>query len=134
MDADAVEAVAHVAVDAEDALDVHVALDGRLDRAELDAAILGDRGDAGREAAREPDEQELDRRHAVVLGGEDLRVVGIEGGFGAVLLLGAEAEEVRNLRAAVGAAQPFVRRPPRELRAFRRRGQRLAGAEQCLRH
>src|ERR1700742_3344248 len=37
---DVVEAVAHVAVGAEDAADVMVALDGGLDRAQLDAAVL----------------------------------------------------------------------------------------------
>src|SRR5581483_9399486 len=44
---DAAEAVADVAVDAEDALDIHVAFDGRGDRAQLDIAVLRDGGDAG---------------------------------------------------------------------------------------
>src|SRR5262245_65107821 len=48
---DAVVAVAHLAVDAEDALDVHRAFDLRLDRIELDAAVLGDRRDARGETA-----------------------------------------------------------------------------------
>src|SRR5215813_2557011 len=38
---DALEAVTHVAVDAQDALDVHRPLDGRRDGAELDLAMLG---------------------------------------------------------------------------------------------
>ena len=75
---DVVVAVAHVAVDAEDAADVHLAFELRLDRAQLDAAILRDGRDAGREAAREPDEHVLDRRDAVVLRGEDLRMIGLE--------------------------------------------------------
>src|SRR5947207_8812490 len=53
---DVVVAVAHVAVDAEDAANVHLAFDVRLDRAQLDAAILRDRSDAGSEAAGKTDE------------------------------------------------------------------------------
>ena len=37
---DAVEAVAHLAVDAEDALHVHAGFDRGLDRAQLDVAVL----------------------------------------------------------------------------------------------
>src|SRR5262249_43329988 len=44
--ANAAEAVAHIVVDAEDALNVHVAFDRRLDRAQLDIAVLSDGGDA----------------------------------------------------------------------------------------
>ena len=69
--ADGVEAVAYVGVDAEDAVQVHVALDVRLDRAELDAAVLRHRGDAGGQAARERRKHDLDRGGAVVRGGED---------------------------------------------------------------
>ena len=47
-----------------------------------------------RQAARQPDEEVLDRRDPVVLGGEDLRVIGVEHGFGLVALLLPEAEEV----------------------------------------
>ena len=47
---DAAEAVADVGIGAEDAEDVHVALDRRRDRAQLDPAILGHGGDAGGEA------------------------------------------------------------------------------------
>ena len=64
------EAVADVGVDAEDAVQVHVALDARLDRVELDAAVLGDGGDAGGEAARQRREHDLDRRRPVVGGGK----------------------------------------------------------------
>ena len=77
-DLDVVVAVAHVAVDAEDAADVHRAFELRLDRPQLDAAILRHRGDAGGQAAREADEHVLDRRDAVILGGEDLRMIGLE--------------------------------------------------------
>src|SRR5690242_21114720 len=46
--------------------------------------------DAGGEAARQSDEHVLDRRRTVVLGGEDLRVVGVEERGCPVRLLGAE--------------------------------------------
>ena len=94
---DVVEAVADVAVGAEDAADVVVALDGRLDRAQLDAAVLRDRRDAGGQAARQADEEVLDRRDAVVLGREHRRVVGVEDVLGLVALLLAEAEELLDL-------------------------------------
>ena len=84
---DVVEAVADVAVGAEDAADVVVALDRRLDRAQLDAAVLRDRRHAGGQAARQADEEVLDRRDAVVLGREDLGVVGVEHRLGLVGLL-----------------------------------------------
>ena len=94
VDLDAVEAVAHLGVDAEDAQDVHVALERRLHRVQLDVAVLRDGRDAGGEAAGEADEHELDRRGAVVLGREDLRVVGVVLELRLVRLLLAEAEEV----------------------------------------
>ena len=80
------EAVADVGVGAEDAEDVHVALDGRGDRAQLDLAVLCDRGDAGGQATDQADEHELDRRGAMVFGGEALGVVGVELECGAVVL------------------------------------------------
>src|SRR5688572_4453543 len=90
---DVVVAVADVGV-AENPADVVVALDDRLDRAQLDAAILRDRGDAGGQAAGQADEEVLDGGDGVVLGREDLGVVGVEDGFGLVALLLPEAEEV----------------------------------------
>src|ERR1700676_4698152 len=47
---DAAEAVADIAVDAEDALQIHVPLDGRPDRAQLNVTVLGYRGDTGGQA------------------------------------------------------------------------------------
>src|SRR5262249_52742910 len=87
---DVVEAVPDVAVDAEDPADVMAALDGRLDGAELDPAVLRDRRDSGRETACEPDQEILDRRDPHVGRGEDLRVVGVEDGLGPVALLLAQ--------------------------------------------
>ena len=72
------EAVADVGVGAEDAQDVHLAFDGGGDRPELDAPVLGDRGDAGGQAPDEADQHDLRRRGAVVLGREALRVIDVE--------------------------------------------------------
>src|SRR6185437_15006898 len=94
---DVVEAVADVAVRPEDPADVVRALELRLDRAQLDAAVLGDRGHARGQAAGQADEQVLDRRDAVVGRREDERVVGLERRLGLVLLLLAQAEEAVDL-------------------------------------
>jgi hypothetical protein len=61
-----------------DALDVHVAFDCRSDGAQLDDAVRGDRGDASGEAARQPDKHVLDGRRAVIFGGENFRMIGVE--------------------------------------------------------
>ena len=64
---DVAEPVADVRIGAEDAEDVHVALDRRGDRSELNPAILCHRGDAGGEATAECGEDDLDRGGATVL-------------------------------------------------------------------
>ena len=112
---DAAEAVADVAVHAEDAAHVHGAFDRRRDPAQLDLAVLGDRGDAGGQAAGQADEHVLDRRRAVVLGGEDLGMVDVERVPGAVALLLAEAEEALDVGVAVRAVLPLARGSPLEL-------------------
>src|SRR6185503_606382 len=96
-DLDVVVAVADIAVDAENPLDVHGPLDLRLDRPQLDAPILSDRGDPGRQAARETDEDVFDRRRAAILGCEDLRMVGVERELGLVLLLLTQSMEALDL-------------------------------------
>src|SRR6516225_3588653 len=58
---DVVEAVADVAVGTEDPADVVRALDRRLDRAQLDAAVLRDGRYTPGQAARQADEEVLDR-------------------------------------------------------------------------
>src|SRR4051812_19330110 len=128
---DVVVAVADVAVDSQDALDVHRPFELRFDRAQLDAAVLRDGGDAGGQAAREADEDELDRRGAEVLGGEDLRVVGVERELGLVLLVLAEAVELLDLRLAVGAVLPLAGRPPLELRGLGGVPERFPRRKQC---
>ena len=69
---------------------------------------------------------------AVVLGREELGMVGVEAELGLVALLVAEAEEALHRVAAVGAVHPLARRPPLELRRLGRGGERLTGVEQCL--
>ena len=75
---DPVEPVAHVAVDAEDAVQVHPALERRRHGPELYLAVLRDGSDAGCQAPGEADEHHLDGCRADVLGGEDRRMIGIE--------------------------------------------------------
>src|SRR5215468_1484921 len=66
MNADGAEAIAHLVVDAEDPLKVHVCFERRLHRAELDAASLGNCGNARREAACKTREDEFDWSRSVV--------------------------------------------------------------------
>src|SRR6516225_4777838 len=75
MNADGTEAIAHLVVDTEDALNVHIGLERRLDGVELDAAPLGDRGDARGEAARKTGQDEFDRSRGVVLGRKDFWMI-----------------------------------------------------------
>jgi hypothetical protein len=67
---DPAEAVAHIAVDAEDALHVHVPFDRRCDRAQLNVSVLGDRGDTRREATCQANKNVLDRRSTMIFGGK----------------------------------------------------------------
>ena len=80
----------------------------------------------------EADEDVLDRRDAVVLRREDLRVIRLERRLGLVLLLLAEAEEPVHVRPAVRAVLPLAGGPPRELRGLGRALERLARIEQRL--
>src|SRR5262252_2851854 len=127
---DPVEAVANVAVDAEDPLDVHAAFQRRRHRVQLDVAILRDGCDARGQATRQPAEHHLDRGGSVVFGGEDLRVIGVERELRAVPLLLAEPEEALDRGAAVRSPQPLTLRAPLELGAGRGLGQCRSGSEQ----
>ena len=130
--ADAGEAVADLVVDAEDALQVHVAFERRLDRPQLDAAMLGDGGDTGRQTAGQARQHDLDRRRRLVLGREHFRMVGFNCKALAARLLFAETEEAADGRPAMRAVHPLARGAPGELRGLGGRVQRLAGTEQCL--
>jgi len=89
-------------------------------------------GDARREAARQADEHELDRRRAKILRGEDFRMIGFERKLGLVLLLRAEPVEALDLRDAVRAVLPLAGRPPRELGGLWRAFQDFPRREQCI--
>src|SRR4029079_4693382 len=115
---DVVVAIADVAVDAENAANVHRAFELRFDRPELNPAILCDRGNARREAAGETDQHVLNRRDAVILRGENLGMIRLERSLGFVLLLLAETEKSLHLRLTVGSVLPFAGRTPRELCRF----------------
>src|SRR5688572_6066387 len=128
---DVVVAVAHVAVDAENALDVHGPLDFRFDRPELNTTILCDRGDAGGQAAGQTDEHVFDRRGTEILGGKDLRMVRFERELGLVLLLFAESVKALDLRVGVGAVLPLAGCPPFEFRCLRRGLQCFPRGQQC---
>ena len=87
---------------------------------------------AGRETARQPDQDVFDRRRALVLGSEDGRVIGVVLELGVVRLLGAQAEELLDAGTAVGAANPAAGGAPLELGGSRGVGERLASAQQGL--
>src|ERR1043166_6457470 len=108
MDADGAEPVAHVIVDAENALNVHVGLERRLDRMKLDAAPLGDRGNARGQTARQAGQNQFDRRRSMVLGGKNLGMVRLDGERVVSRLLGAEPEELSDRGAAVSADRKSV--------------------------
>src|SRR5215468_3146159 len=94
MNADSAEAIAHVVVDAEDALNVHVGLERGLDRMELYPAPLGDRGNARREATRKTGEDEFDGSRSIVPGRKDLWVVCLDRESLAAGLLSSKPEEI----------------------------------------
>jgi hypothetical protein len=98
----------------------------------LDAAALGDGGNTGSEAAREPGKNDLHRSRRVVLGREDLRMIGFHAEILVAGLLGAEAEEVADHGAAVRSGHPFAACAPLELGGLGRLLERLAGTQQRI--
>ena len=98
----------------------------------LDAAVRRHRRDTGREARRQRGERDLGRGGAVVLGGEDLGVVGVDRVRLAVHVLSAEAGEVGDLGAAVGPSHPLAAGPPLEEGGLGGVRERLAGAAERL--
>ena len=87
------EAIADLGIGAQDSMEILVGLDGCLHRAQLNLAMLGDRGDASRQAAAQRDQHILDRGDAVVLRGERERMVDVMGERRLVMLLLAESVE-----------------------------------------
>src|SRR5688572_2694667 len=127
---DVVVAVAHVAVDTEDALDVHRAFELRFHGTQLNTAVLRDGRDAGGEAARKTREHELDGCRAAILRRKDLGMIRLERELGAVLLLLPEAEKVLDECAAARALLPFASGAPGEFRRFGRLAQSFTRLEQ----
>jgi hypothetical protein len=82
------------------------------------------------EATRQADQHVLDGRGAVIFGGEDLRVIGIEGKAAPMRLLLTQTRETLDFGVAVGAVHPVAGGPPLELRGFRRSRQGLPRAQQ----
>src|SRR5215472_12393615 len=119
MDADGAEAITHLVVNAEDALDVHVGLERGLDEVQLYAAPLGDRGNAGSQAARKTGEDEFYGSRSVVLGCKDFWMICLDGEGLVARLLRAEPEEFADRGAAVCTVQPLAACAPHELRSFR---------------
>src|ERR1700722_10405347 len=83
---DAPEAIADIAVDAEDALDVHIPFNGCRDGVQLNVPVLGNRGNACGQTTCQSHQDVLDRRGTFVLGGKDFRVVSVESKSGFALL------------------------------------------------
>src|SRR4029077_16401888 len=131
-DLDVVVAITYVAVDAKDAVQIHLALELRLDRAQLDAAVLRHGRHARRQAARKTHEHQLDGGRPLVLGGENLRVIGFEGKLGLVPLLVPEPMESLDGGSGVGTLLPPAGRTPGELCGLGRALQRLPCGQQCV--
>ena len=112
--------------------DVVMALDGRLDRTQLDAAVLRDGRHARRQAAGQADDEVLDRRDPGVRRRENLGVVGFEHRLFQVALLLPEAEEALDLHRAVHAALPLGGCAPGELSGLWRALQHIACIQQRL--
>ena len=91
---------------------------------------LRNRGDACGQTTCQTHQDILDRRGTFVLGGEDLRVIGIEGERGLALLFLAETVKAFDRRMTMRAILPFAGGAPFELGGLRSVRQRFAGGEQ----
>src|SRR5262249_11494572 len=131
MNADGAEAIAHLVVNAENALNVHVGFERRLHRIELDAAPLRNCCNAPGEAACQTRQNDFDRSRSVVLSRKDLRMVCLDRERLVAGLLSTEPEEVADRGAAVRAVQPLAACAPLELGRLRSLFQCVARAEQC---
>src|SRR5690606_5965156 len=101
-----------------------------LDALELDAAVLRDGRDTGREASGERREHGLDGGRSVVFGGEGLGVVTLEHEGLLVLVLLAETREALDGLAGVRAADPLRGRLPGELCGLGGLTQSVTGAQE----
>src|SRR6516162_3725239 len=71
---DAAKAIANVVVYTENALEVHVPFQGRGDRAQLNVAVLSNRGDTCGQTTCQTNQDVLDWRGTFVLGCKNFRV------------------------------------------------------------
>src|SRR4029453_6853097 len=78
MNPDTAKAIAHLVVDTENALNIHVRLERRLYRAELYAAPLSNGGNACREAAGKTGEYKFYRSRRIIFRCEELRMVRLD--------------------------------------------------------
>ena len=92
--------------------------------------MLRHRSDTRRQTARQTNKDIFNRCRALVLGGKHCRMISVETKFRAVVLLFAKPKKAGHGRVTVGAMFPFAASAPLKLRCFRRRGQRLARAQQ----
>jgi len=113
VDRDLLVTVADLVGHPDDALQVDVAGDRRLDAGEGDTAGSGDIGHPSRDARREPAQRVLQGRGAVVLPHENGGVVGVEHVLGVVLVFLTSAGEPLADPLAVGPGAPAGRRPRR---------------------
>src|SRR5580658_1724835 len=131
-DLDVVVTVTDVAVDAQDAVQIHLALELGLDRAQLDAAVLRYGRHARRQAARKTHQHQLDGGRAVVLGGENLRVIGLERELALMPVLVTEPMEPLHGRSGVGTGLPLAGCTPGELCGLGCALQRFPCRQQCI--
>lgn len=132
VDPNGLKSVSNVSVNAENSRKVHVALNRRFRRSELDSPILRDRGHTRHQAACERSEDDLDRRRALIGGREKGGVVGVDYKSAIVLLFFAKAMEAMDCRTAMDAIPPFAGGAPRELRALRFSLKRRPGVKDRL--
>ena len=115
VDADLLVAVADLVRQSEDAPQVDVTLDRRLDGGQLHAAGGGDVGDARRQTGCQTVEQDLDRGRPLVLADEHLGVVAVVLEVALVAVRATGSVEGLDPATAVGAGLPLVGRPELEL-------------------
>jgi hypothetical protein len=119
---------AHVAVDAEDALDIHAAFECRRYGTQLDFTQLRNRRDTRREDSWRALPVPAPPAWHLYRPTRRFRMIRIEAELGFVLLLSAEPVEAFDSGAAMRAFHPLACRPPLKFSRFRRLAQRFARA------
>src|SRR4029079_15592178 len=122
--------IAHVVVDAENTLEVHVPFQGRGDRAQLNVSVLSDRGDTCGQTTCQPNQDVLDGRSTFVFGSKNFRVVSVKGKSSFVMLFLPQAVKTFDRRVTVRAILPFAGGAPLKLCSNRSVSKRFAGSYQ----